>query len=204
MSETTVTLPSHAEIEALIEAAGDRINGLTFVEEYVIEDYPISFRDRGRCYMAVEFKSKKGWRTVKRTTNRRGTWCKPKSCTYDGLPIAVVTGEDIEKEAAWLRVSSHGQAAIYLQAANGDCEDVILRRPDGIPGMQPRREPHRYSMKVERFTFGDDHKESEVEHHEFPADPPEVCDAYDVWVDGLTRLVKLVKQKMPQAVSSTA
>ena len=191
MSTVETTLPSHTEIEDAIEQAGKRIMELAFLPSYTIEDYPIGRRDRGKCELRVEFKKGKGWRTWRATTNKRGQWCKPKCSTYDRMPIAVVTAEDLQRDCAWLRMSSWGKQVVYLQAANGDLEETILSMPEGLPSFAPRREAHKYRIKTTTLY------ENTVSYQdcEDTADPPEVCDAWDVWAAGLASLVELVRSR---------
>lgn len=52
-----------------------------------IDDYPIGGSNRGACRFEVEFDKKKGYRTVRVTQNKFGTWCKPKKDTYGGRTV---------------------------------------------------------------------------------------------------------------------
>lgn len=186
-----MSLATHDEIRAALSAAALRLGQLQFLDTMVIEDYPIGIGGRGKCRLAVQYKDRKGWRTVRETTDKHGRWRKPKYSIYDAFPIAVVTG-DFKYEVAWLRCDGFAVdgEAIYLQSANGGCVETVLSRPRGLPHSRPRRKPHHYTLKV---GFGSGPLQEEP--HVLEADPPEVCDAWDVWEPGLRSLVGIIEEK---------
>lgn len=189
----TIAIPTPDEIRKLIAHAETVINGLTFpgsVEGAIIDDYPIGGSQRGQCRLRVDFNKSKGYRTSRETTNRQGRWCSPKKSIYHTLPSFVVTGDEISQghEVAWLAFST---TLIYLSHANYS-SDVVARWPH--PCSAPRREDHHYGFQTHTMN-GEKVGES---HHILKADPAELCDAWDVWVDGLKSLMALARSKEPQ------
>lgn len=171
------------------------IDALTFHDVYVIGDYPIGGTNRGQCELSVErHKKTRERRLVRRTTNKYGQWCKPHKSVYAPGIRQVVSGPAIEREAGWLEVV---QSGIYLRAANHDISTVALAPCYSAP----RREAHKYTVSSRgvrvidgagmRWVSG-----PTVDHRELPADDPEICDAWDVWIAGLRSIYDLVNAKI--------
>lgn len=179
-------IPTVAEMKAKLDSVDLLIAGFTMHHVYTIEDYPIGRRDRGRCEMTYLHNPQKGWRTSRRTTDQFGSWCKPKLSVYHRNPIIVVTGPGVDKEAAWL---CFGDSNIYLEAANGACK-TITSPPNYC---RPRREPHTYTVTTTRMTFdasGLTPCGKTSEDRTLEADPPELCDAYDAYLEWFQAKVK--------------
>jgi hypothetical protein len=177
-----------------IPRAFDVIRGLNIVTCATIADYPLGFRERGECWLGTEHKKNHGFRTVRRTC-KRGRWCKPKCSTYHAHPIVVVTGDYLgSREAAWLGLNDW--RVVYIQAANGDVETLASFPHYG----QPRREPKHYTVKSSRMAITSGGAVPEgpetVEQHTLPADPPELCDAWDIWESGYRDMLKYVAQQI--------
>jgi len=137
-------------------------------------------------------------RTVRSTTDKHGRWCKPKCSTYSDDVICVVTHPEMPptREAAWLFV---GRQGIYLHYAN--CKESKALALPPCHG-RPRREPEKVRlvshkpMSILEIAEG---KAMEVDHiteYENPADPPELCDAYDLWTKEIKTLKGMVLFKL--------
>lgn len=166
------------DVEAGLRKLREWLKGMTPVKEFTIEDYPISRTARGRCKLEVEYK-KNEWRKVRTTTDKRGRWCKPHKETYDAGVGLVVLHPQIEaagKGAAWLAASV--ERGVFVVYAN--YEGLALAKPPccGLP----QRTEHRYSIIVQTMMIGQDAAPKREEKPQvIPADPPELCDAYDLW-----------------------
>lgn len=174
MSTMTKSIPTPDEVRAQIAGAAEHMVDLTYLKDFTIADYPIGRRERGQCRLSFEFHPKKGFRTVRETTNKWGKWCAPKKSTFKALPhgLLVVTGGITPKEAAWLSIGTHG-ASLY--DANGDCLNLAA----APHWTKPRRE-----REVVRFRMTPIYGlpgSSTVEEHVSEPDAPELCDAYDAW-----------------------
>lgn len=199
---TERTFPTVDEVKATLAAALETIEGLTFHPHgYTIQDYPIGRRDRGLCKLEAEGAKGKGWRTVRTTTNARGRWCAPKKSTYFGGLCCVVTGDAVEREAAWLKIS---ESSIGLASANGEYTS-LAKAPHYC---QPSRESRTYGMRctTSRLTAAglEQIGESTVEHTTIDADPAELCDAYDVWLAGRKHICGVVAQRMKAALDAAS
>jgi len=116
----------------------ERVRGLTFHHSgAVIQKYPIGGSDYGLCRLEVHHSPRKGWRTVRTTTNKYGTWCKPKLSTYQTMPIGVVSGE-IEgfepiREYGWLNLDRINGVR-FTRANLTTCKSMLMLptafRPD--------------------------------------------------------------------------
>ncbi len=155
-----------------------------------IEDYPIGRRDRGKCRLQVERAKGKGYRTVRTTTNKQGHWCQPKKSTFRPGVIAVVTGLGGDRDIRWLGV---GMSSVYLSDASGTA-DTLIKAPFYC---QPRREDHRYTMAITSGFPG----ATTIETKECvdKADPPELCDAYDAWIEQYVMLRAIVLEVWPRS-----
>jgi hypothetical protein len=175
----TTKIPTVADVKAKLASVDLLIAGFSLHHAYTIEDYPIGRRDRGRCEMTYIHNRSKGWRTSRRTTDKGGCWCKPKLSVYHTNPIIVVTGPGVDKEAAWL---CFGENNVYLQMANGACKTIA-----GAPHYsKPRREPYTYTVTTTRMTVdasGLIPCGQTSEQRTLEADPPELCDAYDAYLE---------------------
>lgn len=174
--------PTVAEVREATAHAIKTIEQLTFHDSYVIEDYPIGSRNRGRCLLEAEFVKGKGSRTVRTTTDKYGRWCKPKKSVFHNNIIRVVTGPPVEREAAWLLI---GDTFVSLQNASYDGKP-IAKAPYWI---KPRREAQT-SVIITKEIFGGKEERKEYVHE---ADPPELCDAWDAWEEGRNQIIALVR-----------
>jgi hypothetical protein len=181
------------EVEAEINRLRAWLKEVQFLASYVIEDYPIGRTARGRCKLEVEFKKGKGWRTVKTTTNKMGKWCKPHCSTYHEGYGVVVTHPDLAasgKEAGWLTISMGGVGVLYAG-------DGSLRLAAAPYYCKPRRTEERYKIvtRTMKVFSGEEPTETETEHVS-PADPPALCDAYDLWHRSIMQLVQDVAARV--------
>lgn len=165
------TVAAVQEQAAYAASVLDRLIPLT---EYTIADYPIGRSDRGQCRLQVERKGLQA-RTVRTTTNKRGRWCNPKKSTYQQLTIVVVKdpGDSQLRKAAWLKLGLF--EGIYLTHANS-ATTLLIEAPNWCA---PHREPRHHTL-VTRPLFGSESL-AEKTQHTIPADPPELCDAWDTW-----------------------
>lgn len=152
MSTVTKSIPTPDEVRAQIAEAAEHMADLTYLKEYTIGDYPIGRRERGECRLSFEFHPKKGFRTVRETTNKWGKWCAPNKSTYRDLPhgLLVVTGGITPKEAAWLSIGTHG-ASLY--DANGDC--LNLAAAPHLRIVKDERQPGARATRQARCTRND-------------------------------------------------
>lgn len=185
------------EIREMLQRTETLLRAVEFAASYTIDDYPIGGANRGKCELGFEYKKGKGYRTIRRTTDKRGVWCKPKSSTFQPAPIVVVHGPDLKHEAAWLRCEYYGHG-MYLQWANGDCE-YLCKSP---LSSQPRRKDERYTMVVTTamMVIGADGvtavptKDEEREERVLPADTPENIALWDAFMDGYSPLFTAVQK----------
>lgn len=171
-------IPTEAEVDMAWEAFNVAIDKLTFVPEFIIEDYPIGGDFRGRCRLGVDFKRGHGYRTNKTTTNKDGRWYRPKGSVYQPWPIFVVTGipfKDGETTAGWLKLCP--RTGPYLCMAN--YEELLLCEPPCYT--IPRRETSHYTVTVNGV---------ESERKMLRADNPALCDAWERWFDHFKRLME--------------
>ncbi len=178
MTTAEKTIPTPDEVFEKLTEVRKTLEGLKLHQEYIIEDYP-SGRHRVKCKLEVEYKKGHGRRTVRTTTSKHGAWCKPKKSTYSNEITIVVTGEAVEREAAWLSISPR---SIGLQSASGSWT-VLAEAPHHCA---PRR-------KDKPYTINDEPKV-------LPADPPELCDAWDAWWSGLLEISAWMKARYEQEV----
>ena len=175
------------EVAEQLQRTETLLRNVEFVKSYTIDDYPIGGANRGKCELSYEYKKGKGYRTVRRTTDKRGLWCKPKSSTFQPSPIAVIHGVDLKHEAAWLRCDYYGHG-MYLQWANGDNE-YLCQAPFSS---QPRRTEERYTMVITtaKMVIGADGvtavptKAEEREERVLPAASAEDIALWDAFMSG--------------------
>ena len=178
MAETTNRTPLGVA-EGILKARA-WLAGATLVPEYVIDDYPIGRRDRGKCRLGVEHSKGRGWRTVRTTTDKHGRWCSPKKSVYhEGIIVVYTRPGDQHVEAGWLNVSMSG---IWLCLANFN-QLSLVKAPSYC---RPNREPHTYTLVTQVSDLNADMKLVPTggptrKQHTIEADPPELCDAYDLW-----------------------
>ena len=179
------------EVDAALTKLRKWLSKAEFVASFTIDDYPISRTARGRCKLEVDWKkSRAGWRTARTTTNKMGQWCKPHHSVYRyGLGV-VVTHPEITKlgrGAAWLFIDKSG---VGLHYANG--ENLTLAEPPHW--CKPRRTEHRYSMVTRSYDGSvisgslDRPPAVNVAEQVLEADPPALCDAYDLWERGIRQI----------------
>jgi len=179
------------EITQQIDAARHLLGLLNYHQTYTIDDYPIGRRDRGKCELGVEYK-KGEFRTTRRTTNKYGTWCKPKCSTYRSGAMVVVSGDVLEHETAWLEVDAY---SIYLRWANGSLKPLCLSPFYS----SPRREEKRYTIVTRTLAItgmgvtpdGMERRSEEV----IPADPPEKIALWDAYIEPSRELRKFVRDR---------
>lgn len=170
------------EVREAGKAMMDALAGADFTLCQTIEDYPIGGKNRGRCELSVNQQPKKGYRTSRRTTDKFGRWCKPKLSVFTEHIMLVITGPCVARDAAWIRTDG----GVYLQAANGD-NTWLLRAPCW---RTPRREATHYFTSTQQLGG----TSTSPARHEMPADPPELCDAYDAYLEFYNPLVEQLRQ----------
>lgn len=174
------------------------------VPVHIIDSYPIGRRDRGQCRLEVEHKPGRGYRRIKTTTDKHGNWCAPKRSVWDGFPNFVIVGDlELGRTAAWLQITPQRIAYLY---PNGSVAH-LLTSPS--PFGKPRREPETVVFEKRTLTFGCGPSQVSPDEMVMPADSPELCDAYDTWIEcfGPFRLEfeqrynPIVNQREPVAVT---
>jgi hypothetical protein len=171
---TQIVRPTVDSVQAACAKAREFIESHHLCLDATIEDYPIGRRERGKCRLQVECRRDREYRTVRTTTNKFGRWCQPHKSTYGPDMTVVVDDLDGERTTGWLAISTR---SVYVHYPNGDGFHVV----DAPCTMPPRRTEER-SVIVMKPIFGLPGKEDHVEHF-WPADPPELCDAWDAWVE---------------------
>jgi hypothetical protein len=139
-----------------------------------IDDYTIGRMEHGQGRLQVEWDRRKADRTVRTTTYKNGRWCKPKKSTFRNDITVVVDDLEGERSTAWLAIDAR---CLYVHYPNGEGFHVV-----DAPCMSPPRRTEEKSVMVITPIFGLPGKEDRVEHV-WPADPPELCDAWDTWVE---------------------
>lgn len=86
----------------------------------------------------------------------------------------VVDDLEGERTTGWLAIS---ERCVYVHHRNGDGFHIVE-----TPCMSPPRRTEEKSVMVMTPLFGSPGQEERVEHIR-PADPPELCDAWDAWVE---------------------
>jgi hypothetical protein len=201
-------IPTPDEVRARCAKTREFILNSMLNLDTTIEDYPIGRCERGKCRLQVERDKKKGFRTVKTTTNKFGRWCTPKKSTFTDTAICVIDLADrqtfalhIEYDQGWLYV---GPQAVSMTYANGS-QSILVRAPHHC---KPQREPRhvtwsKHAMMISRAGLQST-GEPEITTDVIPADPPELCDAYDVWMLEYHELRKLVTAVWDAAVPAIA
>jgi hypothetical protein len=210
MSELKV-IPTRDEFVATFEAARHKIGCMDLCLDATIDDYPIGRRERGKCRLQVERASGKGYRTVRTTTNKRGSWCMPKKSTYTNEVIVVVRGLDDEHQHAWLHVGNpharYGGTGVSIQFANGAWSSLIkCWRSD-----PPRREDYHYTsvirwshLSMTRGGLLPENMTEKREDHCLTADSPEEIAAWDVWVEELKIVREMLLSVWNRSVQAAA
>jgi hypothetical protein len=145
----------------------------------------------GKCRFQVERAKGKGYRTIKTTTDKSGRWCTPKKSTFRNDITVVVDDLEGERTTAWLGLGR--RYGLYGTYPNG--EGFVIASP---PCAFPPRRTEEKSVIVMRPIFGLPGQEERTEHIS-PADPPELCDAWDAWVEELASLRRLLEAVWEQA-----
>lgn len=165
-------IPTPDEIREQCARAMDRVSRMVFHVEYTIDDYPVGRRLRARCKIGVDDGRWRGNRTVKATSDQRGYFHKPKRGVYRKHPLIVASNTGGKWPVAWLGLDP--LEGMYFQYANG--ETVFLVK---APYWRPtKRNPEKYTTKTTTM-FSD--APTEIQEHVIPADPPELCDAWEAW-----------------------
>jgi hypothetical protein len=109
---------------------------------------------------------------------------------YTDAAMVVIRDWDSEHEHVWLAV---GTQDVFIRYANGE-GFTLIQAPHYC---KPQREPRTVRWKTQ--TMGLDrnglHAVGEPEYKDdvIHADPPELCDAYDAWLEQYVELRKLVE-----------
>jgi hypothetical protein len=175
--------PTPDEVRAVFAEVDRQIDSMKLCLDFTIQDYPFGRRDRGKCRLQVERAKGKGYRTIKTTTDRNGRWCAPKKSTFTNSLIFVVElGDD---RGGWLHV---GERAVSVGHPAGG-GDILTESPNWC---KPSREPKTYTTASTKYVRdGNGFRKiggEEEQTHTIPADPPELCDAWDAWHDCYVRL----------------
>jgi hypothetical protein len=182
---TKIVRPTVESVQAGCVRAREFIESHHLCLEAIIPDYPIGRRDRGKCCLKVERARGKGYRTVKTTTDKFGRWCQPKKSTYRNDITVVVDDLECDKTTGWLGLS---EWCLYVSYASGDGFHIV----EAPCRWAPRREDEKVVIQMQPiWPPGAPGKE---ETYTLPADPPELCDAWDVWIERRKRLYDLLAQ----------
>jgi hypothetical protein len=169
------------EIRAACVAAGEFIARNHLCLDATIDDYPIGRQDRGKCRLQVERKQGHGYRLVRTTTNKFGFWCKPHKSQYSDACIVGVDDYDEERKAVWLKVDP--RYGVFIQHA--DYSSVALVTVNFVSA--PSRVERRITWTTTKLAITRAGLEPEAPPCEevsiSPPDPPELCEAYDAWME---------------------
>lgn len=146
-----------------------------------------------RCLLAVE-QGPRGMRTV-RQWRKKDAWGAMKFGTWqkDGA-IVVVTPISESPLAVFLHVQV---GKVWVEKADGPTEMLA----DPPCHSRPRAEPETITLRVKSMVDGEETTQTSVN----PADPPELVEAYELWVYEINRLCRqLVAQAAAEAVAVTA
>ena len=167
---TTTTKKTADEIHAMFAEEIPKLDAIEVHIQGVIEDYPIGGSNRGKCRLYVE-SNKRGWRTLKQTTDKRGRWCNPKASTYSETGgCYVVSGDVVDRDFQWMTVTIDGVSlvsATYVQT------ELV---PSPFSSNYVRREAS----------------------HGIPADAPDVIAAWDEWISGIKAVKRMMDAKFQQ------
>jgi hypothetical protein len=176
---TQTVRPTVESVRAACARAREFMEAHHLCLDATIDNYSIGRRERGQCRLQVERAKGKGYRTVKTTTDQFGRWCKPHKSTFRNAITVVVDDLDGERTTGWLAIEDR---CVYVHYPNGDGFHVV----DAPCTMPPRRTEEKSAI-VMRPIFGLPGKHERVEHV-WPADPPELCNAWDAWIEQLNQL----------------
>jgi hypothetical protein len=169
------------EIRAACGAARDFIARNHLCLDATIDDYPIGRHDRGKCRLQVERKKGHGYRLVRTTTDKHARWCKPHKSQYSDACIVVVDDYDEDRKAVWLKVDP--RYGVFVQHA--DYSGFALIKVDFCS--TPSRVERWCTWTTTRLAITGAGVEPEVPPRQEvsidPPDPPELCDAYDIWME---------------------
>jgi hypothetical protein len=169
------------EIRAACAAAREFIARHQLRVDATIDDYPIGRQDRGKCRLQAERRKGHGYRLVRTTTDKFGRWCKPHKSQYSDACTVVIDDFDDERKAVWLKVDP--RYGVFVQHADYSGFALVkieFHRP-------PSRVERRVTWTTAKLTITGAGLLPEEEPREdesvSPADPPELCDAYDAWFE---------------------
>src|SRR5262245_63395798 len=104
---------SHDQIRQTFASVRSLVQRSHICVDATITDYPIGRRERGKCRLQVERAKGKGYRTVRRATDKFGHRCKPNKSTFRNAVTVVVADldqpplwpfTDHERTTAWLGI----------------------------------------------------------------------------------------------------
>jgi hypothetical protein len=169
-----------------------KIGTMTFLAEGIIEDYPIGRKLRGKCKLSVEYKKGKGFRTIRQTPGKNGQWCKPHASRYYDAPTSVVS---YAGKTGWLTIAG---SMIYVTWANYDTEALVIANVSSAP----RVKDHTYQtvshepISLTDLMAGKEPAVRETQTHTLPADPPEVIECWNAWLEGRRKAIQLVTERL--------
>jgi hypothetical protein len=169
-----------------------KVGSMTFLAEGIIDDYPIGRKTRGKCKLSVEYKKGKGFRTVRQTTDKDDNWCKPHTSRYYDAPTSVVRHQG---KIGWLTIAG---SMIYVTWANYDTEALVMANVSNAP----RVKDHTYQtisyepLSMEDVMAGKKAGVRETQTHTLPADPPEVIECWNAWLEGRRKAIQLVTERL--------
>jgi hypothetical protein len=179
----------------------ERIQRSQLCLDATIDDYPIGWRERGKCRLQVERAGNKGYRTVRTTTNKFGRWCAPKKSTSSGAVEVVVRHRDDEHKHVWLSCGdprfAYCGAHMCVTYANGAGLALAKCWRSG----PPRREREVQNVKWTTSTLGitaggllPENRTEETKEYVYEADSPEEIAAWDLWVGELKRVCLMLEK----------
>jgi hypothetical protein len=157
-----------------------------------IPDYPIGRQERGQCRLQVERRKGHGYRLVRTTTNKFGVWCKPHRSQYSDACIVVIDDYEQERKAIWLKVDP--RYGVFVQHA--DYSGFALVKVDFAS--TPSRVERRYTWTTTKLAVTHAGLEPEQAPRQevsvIPPDLPELCDAYDAWLEEYSSLRRQLEE----------
>jgi hypothetical protein len=169
------------EIRAACVAAREFIARNRLCLDATSDDYPIGRQDRGKCRLQVERKKGHGYRLVRTTTNKFGVWCKPHKSQYSDAATVVIDDYDEERKAVWLKVDP--RYGVSVQHADYSGFSLVKIEFHGAPSRVERRITWTTTKLAITRAGLEPEEPPREEVSVIAADPPELCDAYDAWMD---------------------
>jgi hypothetical protein len=118
---------------------------------------------------------------VRTTTDKFGRWCKPHKSQYSDACVVVLDDYDEDRKAVWLKVDP--RYGVFVQHA--DYSGFALVKVNFCS--TPSRVERRCTWTTTRLAIIGAGVEPEVPPRQEvsidPPDLPELCDAYDAWMD---------------------